>query len=130
MSLKMPNFIIILLIIAIYSKDINNSNNEILNNNQSNECKTIEECHSCTFNELKSIDECQVNGYKKKIQCINKNNEEKIYYESCNENTRINSVYIFLIICIVIFICSYRYQKTQKDSTLQNLMVKLSILKN
>ena len=130
MSLKIYYFIIILLIISIYSKVIKKSNNEILNNYHSNECKTIEECHSCTFNELKTIDECQVNGYKTKIKCINKNNEIKIYYESCNENTRFNPVYIFLIICIVIFICSYRYQKTQKDSTLQNLMVKLSILKN
>ena len=126
MSFSIHNFIIILLIISIYSEEIKINKN----NNKESECKPIEECHACTFNELKTIDECQVNGYKKKMHCLYKNNEEKTYYESCNENTRINSVYIFLIMCIIIFFGSYRYQKTQKDSTFKNTMVKLSILKN
>ena len=63
---------------------------------------------------------------KKKLYCAN---EDKYYFESCKENTKINSVYKFLFICIIIFICSYRYQKVQKDSNIKNLMVKLSILK-
>ena len=94
--------------------------------NKEKDCKVIEECHFCSFSELKTNDICQINGYKKKLYC---SNEDKYYFESCNENTKINSVYIFLFICIAIFICSYRYQKIQKDSNLKNLMVKLSILK-
>ena len=121
-------FIIVLLNTFIFSTVVkNNKNMELIKS--SKDCKVIEECHACSFNELKTIDECQVTGYKKKISCFN-NNKEKNNYESCSENMGINSVYIFLIICILIFICSYRYHKSQKDSTLKNLMVKLSILKN
>ena len=100
------------------------------NRGHNNSCKPIEECKVCSFDELKTIDECQSTGYRKRMRCRSMSNQEKIFYEPCNENTRINPVYIFLIICIVIFICSYKYQKTQNDSTLKNLMVKLSILKN
>ena len=127
MPYHFKNFIILILL-QILNFSTSNINEKL--NDKIIECKAIEECHPCTFNELKTIDECQVTGYKKKMKCLNKNNEENVYNESCSENTRINSVYFFLIICIVIFICSYRYQKTQKDSTLKNLMVKLSILKN
>ena len=111
--------------IYIYSSEDDNKEKEAKIDKEK-ECKIIEECHRCSFLELKTIDICQVNGYKKKLYC---NSEDKYYIESCKENMRINSVYVFLIICIVIFICSYRYQKAQKDSNLKNLMVKLSILK-
>ena len=30
----------------------------------SKDCKIIEECLICSFNELKTIDECQVTGYR------------------------------------------------------------------
>ena len=108
-----------------YSNGDNNNEKE-LKINLEKECKIIEECRRCSFLELRTIDVCQINGYKKKFYC---NSEDKYYTESCKENIRINPVYIFLFICIVIFICSYRYQKAQKDSNLKNLMVKLSILK-
>ena len=123
------NFFIILLLNTFIFSTVVKDNKNIKLIKSSKDCKIIEECHICSFNELKTIDECQVTGYKKKMSCFN-NNEEKIYYDSCSENMGINSVYIFLIICILIFICSYRYHKSQKDSTLKNLMVKLSILKN
>ena len=120
--------IIILIINSIYSiyssEDTNREKDATINKEK--ECKIIEECHRCSFFELKTIEICQVNGYKKKLYC---DSEDKYYSESCKENMRINSVYIFLFICIVIFICSYRYQKAQKDSNIKNLMVKLSILK-
>ena len=108
-----------------YSNGDNNNEKEVKINLEK-ECKIIEECRRCSFLELRTIDICQINGYKKKFYC---NSEDKYYIESCKENIRINPVYIFLFICIVIFICSYRYQKAQKDSNLKNLMVKLSILK-
>ena len=127
MSYHINNFVI-LIFINLFIFSITNNKDRLTN--KIIDCKAIEECHSCAFDELKTIDECQVTGYKKKMKCLNKNNEENIYIESCSENTKINSVYYFLIICIIIFVCSYRYQKTQKDSTLKNLMVKLSILKN
>ena len=121
----------IIILVFINSFDYANSNGD--NNNEKElkidlekECKVIEECRRCSFFELRTIDICQINGYKKKFYC---NSEDKYYTESCKENIRINPVYIFLFICIVIFICSYRYQKAQKDSNLKNLMVKLSILK-
>ena len=121
----------IIIIVFINSFDLANSNGDNSNEkelkiNLEKECKVIEECRRCSFLELRTIDICQINGYKKKFYC---NSEDKYYTESCKENIRINPVYIFLFICIVIFICSYRYQKAQKDSNLKNLMVKLSILK-
>ena len=121
----------IIILVFINSFDYANSNGD--NNNEKElkinlekECKIIEECRRCSFLELRTIEICQINGYKKKFYC---NSEDKYYTESCKENIRINPVYIFLFICIVIFVCSYRYQKAQKDSNLKNLMVKLSILK-
>ena len=121
----------IIIIVLINSFDFSYSNGDNTNEkevkiNLEKECKLIEECRRCSFLELRTIDVCQINGYKKKFYC---NSEDKYYTESCKENIRINPVYIFLFICIVIFICSYRYQKAQKDSNLKNLMVKLSILK-
>ena len=131
MSYFINNILILLIFNSfILSSLVKNNKNNHKFTSKIDECKAIEECQPCTFDELKTIDECQVTGYKKKIQCLNKNNEQKVYNEPCSENRKINSVYIFLIICIAIFIISYRYQKTQKDSTLKNLMVKLSILKN
>ena len=123
------NFFIIAFLNTFIFSTMAKDNKNIKLIKSSKDCKIIEECLICSFNELKTIDECQVTGYRKKMSCFN-NNEEKIYYESCSENIGINSVYKFLIICILIFICSYRYHKSQKDSTLKNLMVKLSILKN
>ena len=124
-------YIIILLLFTnlfsfINSSEDGNNEKDILSKYDEKECKIIEECHFCNFFELKTLDICQIKGYKKKFYC---NNDGKYYIESCKENMRINSVYIFLFICIIIFICSYRYQKTQKDFNLKNLMVKLSILK-
>ena len=122
-------YVIIILIINcltfITSSEVHN-NNESLSINKEKECKVIDECHPCSFSELKTLDICQINGYKKKLYCVK---EDKYYNEACNENKRINSVYIFLFVCILIFICSYRYQKIQKDSNIKNLMFKLSILK-
>ena len=122
---------IILLLFANLFRFINSSEDEnkekdILSKYNETDCKIIEECHSCSFFELKTLDICQINGYKKKFYC---GSEDRYYTESCKENVLINPVYIFLLISIVIFICSYRYQKAQKDSNLKNLMVKLSILK-
>ena len=121
----------IIILVFINSFDYANSNGD--NNNEKElkinlekECKIIEECRRCSFLELRTIEICQINGYKKKFYC---NSEDKYYTESCKENIRINPVYIFLFICIVIFVCSYRYQKAQKDSNLKIIMVKLSILK-
>lgn len=93
------------------------------------ECKTIEQCRPCTFTELKTIEECQPTAYKKRIQCIFTNSEDQYYSEPCNENKKFNSVYILFIISVIIFFCSYKYQKSQKDSTLKNVMTRLSILK-
>ena len=126
-------YTIILFILNLFSlikssEDNNdiNKEKESISINKEKDCKVIEECHFCSFFELKTNDICQINGYKKKLYCAE---EDKYHYESCKENTRINSVYIFLFIWIAIFICSYQYQKVQKDSNLKNLMVKLSILK-
>ena len=122
-------FIIILFIYSfsfIYSSEDINKEKDIISMNKEKECKIIEECHPCSFLELKTIDICQINGYKKKLYC---NKDDKYYDESCKEKTRINSVYILFLFCIAIFICSYKYQKEQKDSNIKNLMAKLSILK-
>ena len=129
MAFYFNNLIILLLFFSfIYSVDIKNKDKKIYA--KEIKCKIIDECQACSFDELKTIDDCQPTGYKRKMHCFYEDNSERTYIEPCNENIRINSVYIFLLICIIIFFCSYKYQKTQKDSTLKNLMVKLSILKN
>ena len=120
-------FFTILFFSFIYNQD--NKNDTNLTNTKDN-CQTIEECRKCNFDELKSNSNCQINGFIKKIKCENKDKEGKPVIEPCFGKKGINSVYIFLAICIIIFGCSFRYQKVQKDSNLKNLMIKLSILKN
>ena len=132
-SNKQHALILLILLITLNSIELvtikNGGNKQFSMNAEEKNCKTIEECHQCEFNELKIEDECQLTGYKKRIKCTDKNNEDRYYSESCDEHKKFNSVYTFLIISLAIFICSYYYKKTQKDSTLQNLLSKLSILK-
>ena len=130
---KLTMLFLVLLVTLNYVSLVNiknTGNKQYSMNAEEKNCKTIEECHQCEFNELKNEDECQLTGYKKRIKCTDKNNEDRYYSESCDEHKKFNSVYTFLIISIIIFIGSYYYKKTQKDSTLQNLMSKLSILKD
>lgn len=121
-------FILLPIISSALAVNIKNQKFQTLSKEQK-ECKIIEECRPCTFNELKGMDECQPTAYKKRIQCTVTNSEDQYYSEPCNENKKFNSVYILFIICIILFFCSYKYQKSQKDSTLKNVMTKLSILK-
>lgn len=93
------------------------------------DCIPIEECHQCSFEELKTESECYKTGYKKRNKCINLNNIEIYNIESCNENIGINSVYIMLFICILIFISAWKIQKNYKDSFMKNIFQKISIFK-
>ena len=105
------------------------------NKNQRNvpnkkDCLAMEECHQCTFIELKNNDECQLTGYKKRFHCIFENSEETYYSESCNENIKINSVYYFFFFCAILGIVTYVLQKNQKEYAIKNVMIKLSIFKD
>ena len=105
------------------------------NKNQRNipnkkDCSPMEECHECTFLELKNNDECQLTGYKRRFHCIFENSDETYYTESCNENIKFNSVYFFLFFCIILGIVTYVLQKNQKESAIKNVMTKLSIFKD
>jgi hypothetical protein len=55
---------------------------------------------------------------------------ESFYDESCNENIKINKIYYFLLLNIIILIISYNLRKKEKEMTINNVMNKLSILKN
>lgn len=97
----------------------------------SKHCIYVEECHPCTFDELKhNDDDCISTGFKKRKHCIYENGDERYFTESCNENMGINSVYIMFILCICLCVIAWKVQKQQKDSTLKHIFAKLSIFKD
>lgn len=126
-------FLCSLLIIGcvIVKNDGSNSKKNIKSNAipTNRECFPSEECHECSFDELKNDEDCHETGYKKRIHCIYDNSDEKYYSESCSENMKINSVYIMLIICIIICGIAYKIQKNQKENLIKNVFAKLSVFK-
>ena len=99
-------------------------------NTMNKDCISFEECHECSFDELKNDKDCWSTGYKKRIHCVYENSVEKYYSESCNNKIKINSVYIMLIICSIICALAYKVQKNQKENLLKNVFSKLSVLKD
>jgi hypothetical protein len=119
-------FVIINIIFCVNIKEKNKNKNK-----NSKECSVYVECKACIFSELKSQKECQFTGYKKIIKCyFNEKKMESFYDESCNENIKINKIYYFLLLNIIILIISYNLRKKEKEMTINNVMNKLSILKN
>ena len=102
------------------------------NKNKNNkECSVYVECKACIFSELKSQKECQFSGYKKIMRCFSGEKKmESFYDESCNENKKTNKIYFFLLLNIFTLIISYNFRKKEKEMTINNVMNKLSILKN
>jgi len=95
-------------------------------------CTIKENCKECTFEELKTIQECQSTGYKILKNCIIKDNqeiiEENLFNESCLESRKISSIYILLIISILVVIISGLVRKSRKRFRLHNTLEKLTIL--
>ena len=111
-------------------KNDNKNNNNFKISNTNKECMTYEACRLCTFEELKTEEECSGTGYKKRIHCLYEGKKEVFYSESCNENTTINSVYIMFFVCALLCFCAWRLQKNQKESAIKDVFSKLSIFKD
>lgn len=127
----MKLLIIISLIRILLSVNVKKDISPKVNYNTMNkECITFEECHECTFDELKNDKNCWATGYKKRIHCIYENSKEKYYTESCNDKAKINSVYLMLVICALICVIAYKVQKNQKENLIKNVFSKLSVLKD
>ena len=103
-----------------------------INKTQMNkQCIYVEECHPCTFDELKHGEEdCTLTGYKKRKHCIYENGDERYFTEPCSENIGVNSVYIMFMLCACLCVLAWKVQKQQKDSTIKHIFAKLSIFKD
>ena len=95
-------------------------------------CQIKEQCKECTFEELKSLQECQSTGFKLLKYCTfldeNKNIENTYYSEPCFDG-KISSIYIFLICSIIITICSVILRKSRKQFLVTQILDKLTIFK-
>jgi hypothetical protein len=116
------------------SKKTDINQNSVKNNpNYRKECKVKERCRECTIDELKISTDCQSTGYKTLKFCSYFDDmkliDEYYFTESCNENKRINPVYIFLIVCIFTGIFSFLVRKTHKNFILNQTLEKLTILR-
>jgi hypothetical protein len=104
------------------------------NSNYKKDCKIQDKCRECTFEELKTTVECQTTGYKQISLCgyyDGNNLIDEIYNaETCSENTKVNSVYYLLCICIVIGIFSWFIRKSHRNFLLKQMFEKLTILKD
>lgn len=96
-------------------------------------CKITDKCRECTFEELKNIPECQVNGHKEIKHCIYSDGkidvDEEYVTNSCDENIRTNPVYWCLVIFVFIGAVSFYVRKTQKNFMIKSMLEKLSIIK-
>lgn len=130
-----PFFLLPLYFKLIFSLNNDHFNNKIVDNNKNSDnedvyqnCEIIEQCHPCSFDELKTVEDCQINGYKQRIRCVNKS--ENIYYsETCSKNMRITPVLYFFVINVIVFLVSFRVLKNFKVNFNQ-IMIKLSSLKD
>ena len=112
---------------------VSDLNQAKLKGNYIKECVVKEKCRECTFEELKSMIECQATGYKVRKLCSFYDNtnliEENIISDPCSDNIKINSVYYFLIVCVFIAVISWFVRKSHKNFLLQQLFEKLTIFK-
>ena len=97
------------------------------------DCEVREKCRECSFEELKNYFECQATGYKLIKNCRyydeSKLMDEEFYNEPCLENRKLNSVYVFLIICIVLGGLSFYTRKAHRSMILSQTLEKLTILR-
>ena len=97
-------------------------------------CKIEDKCRECTFEELKNVAECQINGYKEIKHCVfyesKKIIDESFMTDTCNDNIRINPVYYFLFIFIILAGISFYVRKRYKSFMIQSILQKLSIIKD
>jgi hypothetical protein len=97
------------------------------------DCEVKEKCRECSFEELKNYFECQITGYKIIKHCRyydeTKLMDEEFYNEPCLENRKLNSVYVFLIICFVLGGLSFYIRKAHRSMILSQTLEKLTILR-
>ena len=139
--MKYHEFIICFYIIflnSIFTFKPDNTKNDITgirakdNPKYKKDCKIKEKCRECTFDELKFNKECQNTGFKLIKLCSfyddQKLMDEEYFNESCPKN-KTNSVYIFLIICIIIGAISFYVRQNHKNLLLSKTMEKLTIFR-
>lgn len=97
-------------------------------------CSVADKCRECTFEELKNIAECQVNGYKEIKHCLysdgKKDVDEEYITKSCDENKKINPIYKCLLIISVIGAISFYVRRMNKKFMINSMLEKLSIIKD
>lgn len=103
------------------------------NPNYRKDCLVKEKCRECSFDELKNYLECQPTGYKLIKHCRyfdeSQLADEEYFNEPCIDNVKLNSIYYFLIICILIGILSFYFRKSHKNMILSQTLEKLTILR-
>ena len=136
-------FIIIIFISFYFSEEKKNSNignplettktkkTKHTSLNYKKYCTIKENCKECSFEELKTIHECQNTGYKILKQCVLKDDkeiiEETLFNESCLESRKISSFYLMFFISIATVFISCIVRKSRKKFRLHNTLEKLTI---
>ncbi len=107
--------------------------NKIKKNPKYDEKCTIEEkCRRCTLEEMKSVEECASTGFKERILCLLYDGERVVsdfYKIDICQPFGINSVYVFLAICILTAGLSLYIRKYHRRMLLQNALDKITIIK-
>jgi hypothetical protein len=97
------------------------------------ECIIKEKCRECTFEELKTSVECQITGHKLLKHCTLYDDlkviDDYYYNEHCNEVSKLNPVYYFLIFNIFLFLISVYVRTAHKSAILSQTFEKLTILR-
>ena len=97
-------------------------------------CKVTDKCRECTYEELKTIPECQLTGYKKIQNCIfsdgKKDIGDEFITESCSENIKMNKFLKYFLIFFLIGLVSFNVRRKHKNFMIKSMLEKLSILKD
>ncbi len=96
-------------------------------------CSIEEKCRRCTLEELKTVEECSVNGFKERTLCLLYDGERVVsdYYKiDICEPIGVNSVYVFLFFCILTAGLSLYVRKYHRRMLLQNALDKITIIKD
>jgi hypothetical protein len=132
-------FIISSLLFLIYSFKTDTKKADITSQDIKNQphskkdCIIKEKCRECTFEELKSSVECQITGHKLLKHCTLYDDlkviDDYYYNEHCNEVSKLNPVYYFLILNILLFLFSAYIRTAHKSAILSQTFEKLTILR-
>lgn len=98
-------------------------------------CKIGDKCRECSFDELKSIIECQMTGNKLTKICefydgVNNIVDESVHNEPCDLGYKFGGVLMFFVFCVITGVISYLVRRSHKNFLLNQIYEKLTILKD